>query len=326
MLVGRFFLIIPALAIAGSLVRKQKVPVTAGTFPTDTPLFGGLVVGVVIIVAGLTFFPSSLSAPSSSTSASSALGAPSMSTTLDSNADRPGEPTSRRSRGAGRPGHGSCSTRRSPARPIKDSFVKLNPRTMIRNPVMFVVEVGSVLTTVLFLRDFGSSTSSENVFAGLVGALAVVHRAVRQLRRGDGRGPGQGAGGDAAQDPGRDRGPGPAARRRRSSRSPSPALQLGDLCVVTAGRGDPRRRRRRRGHRHRRRVGHHGRVGTGHPREWRRPLGGHWRHAGAVRRDRRADHLQAGRDVPRPDDRPRRRAPTARRRRTRSPSRSCWPA
>ena len=57
MLVGRFFLIIPALAIAGSLGRKQTVPETAGTFPTHTPLFGGLVVGVVLIVAGLTFFP-----------------------------------------------------------------------------------------------------------------------------------------------------------------------------------------------------------------------------------------------------------------------------
>jgi K+-transporting ATPase ATPase A chain len=57
MLIGRFFLAIPVLAIAGSLVRKQKVPVSAGTFPTDTPLFGGLVLGVILIVAGLTFFP-----------------------------------------------------------------------------------------------------------------------------------------------------------------------------------------------------------------------------------------------------------------------------
>ena len=57
MLVGRFFLIIPALAIGGSLVRKQRVPVTAGTFPTDSPLFGGLVAGAIVIVAGLTFFP-----------------------------------------------------------------------------------------------------------------------------------------------------------------------------------------------------------------------------------------------------------------------------
>jgi potassium-transporting ATPase potassium-binding subunit len=57
MLVGRFFLIIPVLGIAGSMARKQPVPATAGTFPTHTPLFGGLVVGVVFIVAGLTFFP-----------------------------------------------------------------------------------------------------------------------------------------------------------------------------------------------------------------------------------------------------------------------------
>jgi potassium-transporting ATPase potassium-binding subunit len=57
MLVGRFFLIIPVLAIAGSLARKQPAPETAGTFPTHTPLFGGLVIGVVAIVAGLTFFP-----------------------------------------------------------------------------------------------------------------------------------------------------------------------------------------------------------------------------------------------------------------------------
>jgi K+-transporting ATPase ATPase A chain len=57
MLAGRFLLIVPILAIGGSLVRKQKVPVTSGTFPTDTPLFAGLVIGVVVIVAGLAFFP-----------------------------------------------------------------------------------------------------------------------------------------------------------------------------------------------------------------------------------------------------------------------------
>jgi K+-transporting ATPase ATPase A chain len=57
MLFGRFFLIIPTLALAGALGRKRKVPATVGTFPTHTPLFGGLVVGVTVIVAGLTFFP-----------------------------------------------------------------------------------------------------------------------------------------------------------------------------------------------------------------------------------------------------------------------------
>ncbi len=57
MLVGRFFLIIPVLGIAGSLARKPRLAETAGTFPTHTPLFSGLVIGVVVIVAGLTFFP-----------------------------------------------------------------------------------------------------------------------------------------------------------------------------------------------------------------------------------------------------------------------------
>jgi K+-transporting ATPase ATPase A chain len=57
MLMGRFLLIIPVLAIAGSMVRKPVVPASAGTFPTHTPLFAGLVVGVVLVVAGLTFLP-----------------------------------------------------------------------------------------------------------------------------------------------------------------------------------------------------------------------------------------------------------------------------
>ncbi len=57
MLCGRFLLIVPALALAGALARKQTVPVSAGTFPTDTPLFAGLLIGVVLIVVGLTYFP-----------------------------------------------------------------------------------------------------------------------------------------------------------------------------------------------------------------------------------------------------------------------------
>jgi potassium-transporting ATPase potassium-binding subunit len=57
MLAGRFLLIVPLLAVAGSLARKQTVPASAGTFPTDTPLFAGLLTGVVLIVVGLTYFP-----------------------------------------------------------------------------------------------------------------------------------------------------------------------------------------------------------------------------------------------------------------------------
>jgi K+-transporting ATPase ATPase B chain len=51
---------------------------------------------------------------------------------------------------------------------LVDSFRKLHPRTQARNPVMFVVLVGSVLTTILFVRDVGSATANENVFTGLV--------------------------------------------------------------------------------------------------------------------------------------------------------------
>ncbi len=56
-LIGRFVLMIPILAIAGRAARKDSVPPSAGTFPTDTPLFGGLLFGVTVILAGLTFFP-----------------------------------------------------------------------------------------------------------------------------------------------------------------------------------------------------------------------------------------------------------------------------
>src|SRR5471032_428710 len=57
MFVGRFFMIIPAMAIAGSLAAKKSVPPSAGTFPTTGGLFVGLVVGVILIIGGLTFFP-----------------------------------------------------------------------------------------------------------------------------------------------------------------------------------------------------------------------------------------------------------------------------
>lgn len=57
MFVGRFFMIVPAMAIAGSLAAKKSVPPSAGTLPTTGGLFVGLVVGVILIVGGLTFFP-----------------------------------------------------------------------------------------------------------------------------------------------------------------------------------------------------------------------------------------------------------------------------
>ena len=57
MFVGRFFMIVPAMAMAGSLAAKKSIPPSAGTFPTTGGLFVGLVVGVILIIGGLTFFP-----------------------------------------------------------------------------------------------------------------------------------------------------------------------------------------------------------------------------------------------------------------------------
>ena len=57
MLIGRFLMIVPMMAVVGSLAGKTIVPASGGTFPTHTPLFVGLLVGVVLIMGGLTYFP-----------------------------------------------------------------------------------------------------------------------------------------------------------------------------------------------------------------------------------------------------------------------------
>ena len=57
MLLGRYAIIVPMLAVAGSLIRKQPAPVTAGTFPTHGPLFVTLLTLTVLVLGALTFFP-----------------------------------------------------------------------------------------------------------------------------------------------------------------------------------------------------------------------------------------------------------------------------
>jgi len=57
MFIGRFMVIIPVLAVAGSLAAKRAVPASAGTLPTDSLQFAGLLIGTILIVGGLTFFP-----------------------------------------------------------------------------------------------------------------------------------------------------------------------------------------------------------------------------------------------------------------------------
>jgi K+-transporting ATPase ATPase A chain len=57
MLMGRFIFVIPLLAVAGSLAQKKLLAPSAGTFPTNRPLFVGLLMGVILIIGGLTYFP-----------------------------------------------------------------------------------------------------------------------------------------------------------------------------------------------------------------------------------------------------------------------------
>ena len=111
---------------------------------------------------------------------------------------------------------------------------KLNPRTMMRNPVMFIVEVGSLLTTILFIRDFGDSDSKQNLFAGLVAAwlwFTVLFANFAEAMA-EGRGKAQA---DALRKTRADS----TARVRLADGSiidkSSSVLELGDLCIVTAG-------------------------------------------------------------------------------------------
>ena len=118
-------------------------------------------------------------------------------------------------------------------RAIWDSLRKLHPRTMAKNPVMFVVEVGSVLTTMRLVLD---------LVAGRAGLrlripdhpLAVVHGAVRQLRRGDGGRTRQGAGRHSAQSQDRNHGQ-PRCGRRHARPCPRASLRKDDVVIVSAG-------------------------------------------------------------------------------------------
>ncbi len=115
-----------------------------------------------------------------------------------------------------------------------DSVRKLHPRTQARNPVMFVVLVGSALTTVLFLRDAASSTARENLFSGLVALFLwfTVLFANFAEAMAEGRGKAQAATLRKTRSE-------TVARRRRPDGSieecPSTDLSVGDECVVAAG-------------------------------------------------------------------------------------------
>ncbi len=119
-------------------------------------------------------------------------------------------------------------------RALLDSFVKLGPRTLMRNPVMFVVGVGSVLTTVLFFKDLSASTSSENVFTGLVALFLWFTVLFANFAEAIAEGRGK-----AQADTLRKTRAETIAHVRRADGTledrPSTRLEVGDECVVNAG-------------------------------------------------------------------------------------------
>ena len=185
---------------------------------------------------------------------------------------------------------------------IGQAFVKLDPRTLIKNPVMFVLEMVTAL-------DHGHSGSRSRYRRRAYRLrvpdhrVAVVHRAVRQFRGGDRRGPRQGAGRGLAAHAHRNQGQ--AAERLRPQKlqaDPEHHAQGRRHRPGRSRRSDPVRRRDHRRRRLGQRSGDHRRIGAGHPRVGRRPFRRHRRHAGAVRLDPRAHHRGAGLDLPRSHD------------------------
>ena len=136
--------------------------------------------------------------------------------------------------GAGTPKRRSATFNSSMVnRALIDSVVKLSPRHMAKNPVMFVVEIGSLLTTFYLIRDFSSSTSSENVFA--LGVVVWLWFTVLFANFAEAVAEGRGK---AQADSLRKTRAETVAYVQRGDdvvEVPSSQLQLGDLCVVTPG-------------------------------------------------------------------------------------------
>ena len=116
------------------------------------------------------------------------------------------------------------------------ALTKLDPRKMIKNPVMFVVEVVAALTTVLFVRDVAIGRGQPRLLRP-DHPLALVHRPVCQLRRGHRRGTRQGPGRQPPAHPHRDHGQAPEPRRRPGAFETIPGndLKVGDVVLVEAG-------------------------------------------------------------------------------------------
>ena len=186
---------------------------------------------------------------------------------------------------------------------IGSAFVKLDPRTLIKNPVMFVLEVVTALTTIILIRDLvtgGPQIGFE--FQIIIWLWFTVLFANFAEAVAEGRGKAQAE----------------TLRRQRTEtqaklltqRQRPPELSLGAQHESQGRRCRPRRSRRfdtfgRRSHRRHglgQRSGDYRRIGAGDPRIRRRSLRGHRRHAGSLGLDTGAHHGGARLDLPRPDD------------------------
>ena len=308
MLLGRFAFLIPIMAFGGSLVKKKVVPAGLGTLPTHGLLFVSLLVGVILIVGALTYFPAYSLGPIVEHLLMHAGRCSKMQTDMRTDELEVKQWKTRRK------GDISIWDPKIIRAAIPASFKKLDPRVQVKNPVMFVVEIGSVITTIEFVRllftaptpAFPRTTLTyETIFVLAVAIwlwFTVVFANFAEAMA-EGRGKAQ-------------------AETLRRARTTTMAKRLaspdrfgnvrGGGCPGAAqgrpgagrGRGrHPRRRRRGRGRGLGGRVGHHGRVGSRHSRERRRPQRGDGGHAGALRLDRGADQRQPRRDLPGPHDR-----------------------
>ena len=246
----------------GRWPASSRCPTTAGTLPTHRPLFVGLLVGVALIVVGLTFVPVLALGPIAEGSLMTAR----HPTRLGAGAARADQLL-------------ACTPGAVPqARPA---------RLMWRSPVMFVVEVGAVVHHGAGDRRPGrrSPWPSPSGSGSPCSSPTSPRRSPRAAAR---RRP------PACARAARDRSPaGCRLRRRARSRSPATELRARRPRGRRGRRDHPRRRRRRRGRRLRRRVGHHRRVRAGDPRVRRRPLRRHRRHRVLSDRIVVADHREA---------------------------------
>ena len=206
MWIGRFGVIVPVLAMAGSLVGKKRLAPGEGTLPTHGPLFVVLLIGAVLLVGLLNYVPALALGPVVDHLILWECGMSRQSLT--------------------RKGFSLLDPALTRAA-LVDAFRKLDPRTQLRNPVMFVVYLGSLLTTALAHRPAQRLRHRRD-------GVAVVHRAVRQLRRGPRRGPQQGASRVAARPEEGDLGQG---RRRLEARHGSRGPQMASSRSQHASQG-----------------------------------------------------------------------------------------